>query len=267
MSTLPTLVYTHGGWHGPEYWDPVISILVGKGFKSIAPHLLFGGTDEPIKSMVPVIEQVKEIVAEETSKGNDVVIINHSIGSYAGCSSIKGFTATDSSNLSGPNSGKVLGVLTVAGFFPETDVSVNDMVTALQSSSPKNDPSTAVQLPFSPTEEGWLEFTGDAVQAFYNDLPYDDAQKWAKHLETFSSFIFGTRDKVYAGWKDVPTWYMLCKADAMMPLPQQMGHVKKARDSGGNVTTREVDAGHSPMLSKPDEVAQFVQDAVVSFVN
>lgn len=266
MSAPPTLVYTHGGWHGPEYWNPVISILAGKGFRSIAPHLLFGGTDEPITSLVPVIEQVKEIVADETSKGNDVVIINHSFGSFAGCSAIRGFTATDSSNLSGPNCGKVLGVLTVAGFFPETEVSFSDMVAELQSLSSASDPGAVGQLPFTPTEEGWLEFEGDAIQAFYNDLPHDEAQRWATNLEKFSRFVSGTREKVYAGWKDVPVWYLLCKADTMMTLPQQEAHVKKARDGGANLTTREIDAGHSPMLSKPDEVAQFVRDAVASFV-
>jgi pimeloyl-ACP methyl ester carboxylesterase len=267
MSTLPTLIYTHGGWHGPEYWNPVISILARKGFRSIAPHLLFGGTDKPITSLEPVIEQIKGLVADETSKGNNVVIINHSFGSFPGCSAIKGFTATDSSNLSGQNSGKVLGVLTVAGFFPETEVSFSAVAAAAQNASSASDSAAAGQLPFAATEEGWLEFTGDPIHAFYSDLPNDEAQKWATELEKLSRFAVGAHEHVYAGWKDVPVWYLFCKADTMMALSQQEAYVKKARDGGGNVTTREVDAGHSPMLSKPDEVAQFVQDAVASFTH
>lgn len=267
MCTLPTLIYTHGGWHGPEYWNPVISILASKGFRSIAPHLLFGGTDKPITSLDPVIEQIKELVADETSKGNDVVIINHSFGSFPGCSAIRGFTATDSSNLSGQNSGKVLGVLTVAGFFPETEVSFAAVAAAAQSASSASDPAAVGQLPFAATEEGWLEFTGDPIHAFYSDLPSDEAHFWATGLENFSRFAVASHENVYAGWKDVPVWYLFCKADTMMTLTQQEAYVKKARDEGGNVTTREVDAGHSPMLSKPEEVAQFVQDAVASFAH
>lgn len=265
MSTLPTLIFTHGGWHGPDYWNPVVSILASQGFKSIAPHLLFGATEKPITSLEPVIEQVIELVAGETSKGNDVVIINHSFGSYAGCSAIRGFTTKDSSKLAGPNFGRVLGILTVAGFFPETEVSFNDMIAAAQNPATASGPGAVGQLPFTPTEEGWIKFTGDSRQLFYNDLPLDEAQKWGSNLEKLSRFAFDTRKMVYAGWKDVPAWYILCKADAMMTPPQQEAVVKKARDGGGNITTREIDAGHSPMLSKPYEVAQIVQEAVASF--
>lgn len=265
MSALPTLIYTHGGWHGPEYWEPVVSMLASHGFRSITPHLLFGGTDKPIQSLEPVVEQIAKLVADETSKGNDVVIINHSFGSFAGCSAIKGFTSTDPSNLTEQNSGKVLGILTVAGFFPEHEVSFNTMVAASQSTPATDDPGTVRQLPFKPTEEGWVEFTGDPVHSFYSDLPLDEAQKWATALEKMSRFVFITSKLVYAGWKDVPVWYLLCKADTMMTLPQQEAYVKKARESGGNVTTREIEAGHSPMLSKPAEVARFVQEAVASF--
>ncbi|KAK5054450.1 hypothetical protein LTR84_001340 [Exophiala bonariae] len=265
MSTLPTLICLHGGFHGPGYWGPLVSLLADKGFRSITPHLLFGGTDKPIQSLEPVIEQVAKLVAEETSKGKDVVMINHSFGSFAGCSAIKGFTSKDPSKLSDQNSGKALGIITISGFFPEHEVSLAAMAAASRTARGAPDPATAPQLPFKPTEEGLLEYDGDPVHSFYNDLPLQEAQKWAAELENMSQFVFATGGGVYAGWMDVPVWYLLCEADNMMELPQQQSYVKKARDSGGDVTTREIDAGHSPMLSRPVEVAKFVQEAVASF--
>jgi len=37
--------------------------------------------------------------------------------------------------------------------------------------------------------------------------------------------------------------------------------VQMAKDAGADVTLREVDSSHSPMLSKPQETADFIMEA------
>ena len=70
----------------------------------------------------------------------------------------------------------------------------------------------------------------------------------------------------YAGWKDVPCWYLVTLEDR--GLPTELAHlaVKMARDEGGDVTTREVQSSHSPMLSKVKETVGFILDATADFM-
>ena len=51
-----------------------------------------------------------------------------------------------------------------------------------------------------------------------------------------------------------------------MPIELQRMSVQMARDAGADVTVREFVTSHSPMLSKPEETAQFILEAVAAFL-
>ena len=70
----------------------------------------------------------------------------------------------------------------------------------------------------------------------------------------------------YAGWKDVPVWFLATVTDQAFPIEAQRGMVAGIQETGKDVTLREVEASHSPMLSKPEETAGFIMEAAASFV-
>ena len=67
-----------------------------------------------------------------------------------------------------------------------------------------------------------------------------------------------TQPLKYAGYKDIPCAYLLCRKDQAIPLEVQENMVKGA---GFEIYTETLDAGHSPFLSQPKETADVVRRA------
>jgi pimeloyl-ACP methyl ester carboxylesterase len=265
MSPLPTLIFCHGAWHTPEYWTPVRQILEGKGYKCIAPDIIYNGRtgDEPVKSFPLVIKALQEVIAAETALGHDVAMVNHSMGGMAGTSAIQGFTHKDPSKLKSGKSGHVMGLVQLTTWTPVSkEVSLIDMsqeYARRRSIAPRQ----GLSRPNEST--GWADLQGDPAQHFYNDLPPEEGQKWASKLIEFSAAMSGARESVYPGWQDVPMWYLICTEDKAIARELQEYLVQRCREAGGAVTTRHCDAGHSPMLSQPENTATFIEDAVAAF--
>ncbi|KIW67062.1 hypothetical protein PV04_06338 [Phialophora macrospora] len=265
MSPLPTLILCHGAWHTPEYWNSIVAILEGKGYKCVAPDIIYNGraNDQPVQSMTAVVDALQKVIAAETSLGNDVVMINHSMGGMAGTSAVEGFTKKNPSRLGSGRSGHVLGLVQVTAWVPvANEVSVADMA---QDFARRNPGPKDVQLVAAENDQGWWELKGDPAKAFYNDVSPEEGQKWVSKLINFSCAIRSARDSVYAGWKDVPTWYLLCTNDKAIVPQLQEDMLRRCREAGANVTVRKCESSHSPMLSKPEETVAFVEDAVEAF--
>jgi len=73
-----------------------------------------------------------------------------------------------------------------------------------------------------------------------------------------------------ASMSSIPISYMLTVNDRAVPLKVLRGMVEAAIEgrkaasptgSGGNVRVVEVEAGHSPMLSKPEECVRLIREA------
>jgi pimeloyl-ACP methyl ester carboxylesterase len=236
---MPSLIFVHGAWHSPEYWSKVIPAFKQQGYRCFAPQLDFCGTAQPVDSLASSVNQIQTLIAEETILGNDVVLINHSFGGSAGCTSVKGFTQKDPSRLT-PNSGKVIGIIQLCAFMPRSDLSLYDMVDI-----------TRVFHHSGP--DGWEIIDQDPEALFYNDLPPEDVQFWKSRLLKHSSATFKDAVNVYPGWADVPVSYIFCKKDGAIPLQIQEAMVEGAKEAGASITTKSLDTGHSPFLSKTEE--------------
>jgi hypothetical protein len=96
----------------------------------------------------------------ETTKGNDVIMVNHSFGGVVGCSAVKGFTAKDSSKL-GSAKGQVVGIIEICAFMVPSNASIRDLVAS--------GPGGGFRTHTSP--DGWEAIDDDTIDLFYNDLP------------------------------------------------------------------------------------------------
>jgi pimeloyl-ACP methyl ester carboxylesterase len=252
MSSTPTLLFVHGAWHSPACWSKVTSQLQHQGYRCLAPQLEFCGTEEPVESLAGSISQVQDLIASETAQGNDVVLVNHSFGGCVGSSSVKGFTQKDSSRLS-PGSGKVVGIIQLCAFTPPSKTALYDIIdldTSFHHSGP----------------DGWeLIDNGEPTDLFYHDLSPEDAQLWKGQLLKHSTASLKDRESVYAGWADVPVWYLLCTRDQAIPVQTQEMMVAAARDAGADFTTKSLDSSHSPYLSKPKDTTEFILEALEDF--
>ena len=248
----PTLLFVHGAWHSPQGWEKVTPKLEGQGFKCIAPLMDYVGTEKPVDNIDSSIEQLQVIIESEISEGNDVVVVVHSFGGVVGSSAVKGFTSKDPSKLESKDSARVIGIAFLCAMAVPTNMGFH-IYQGLE--EPHNAPIAA------PGDDGWATLTVDPRQAFYQDLPTDEARKWEGLLKKQSFAALITSNNVYAGWQDVPIWYMLCETDAVFPSNFQERMLNDARKLGAQVEVRRVDAGHAPFLSRVDDSVKFLVDA------
>src|SRR3954449_5101532 len=103
----------------------------------------------------------------------------------------------------------------------------------------------------------WWTTTGhkaesqDPVELFLHDVPPDVAAESAHHVRNQSDTPFSEKRPMLA-WPDVPTPFLLCRDDRFFPAEFQRRVVKERL----GVTPDEMDGGHLPALSQPQELAE-----------
>ncbi|MBE3048170.1 hypothetical protein IMZ48_37825 [Candidatus Bathyarchaeota archaeon] len=63
----------------------------------------------------------------------------------------------------------------------------------------------------------------------------------------------------------MPAWYIGTVEDRGLPVAVQRMSVGMAREMGASVVHREMQTGHSPFLSQPEQTVGFVVEAVEAF--
>lgn len=257
MSQKTSFVLVPGAWHRAETWDKVTSIIEAKGYTCISVTLP-STTGDPAAGLGDDVETVQKAIRSQTTQGRDVVLVVHSYGGLIGSSSIKGFARThhDSSVSSSTSSGHVIGMAMMATGFAITGK------TFLEGTGGKPPPFWIAD-----TEAGFATLVADTRDLFYHDVPEEEGNLWVSKLTRHSlKSLAEGGEFVYAGWRDVPCWFLVTQEDHALPAEAQKFFIKTAQDDGGDVTMREVAASHSPMLSKPKEAAEFVLEAAADFL-
>lgn len=263
MSRNPSLVFVPGAWHCAETWTKLTSILETQHkFKCVAVSLPSTKSD-PAATLLDDIEATRSAITEETGQGNDVVVVVHSYGGIPGQSAVKGLAKAKSESpdlhSSGriQKSGHVIGLVIIASGFP---VSGKSFLDGFGGQPP---PSQNFNY-----DTGFAEIIVDARELFYHDLPEQEGHEWVKKLtkQSLKTLTEGG-EHTYAGWMDVPVWYLATTEDKAFPFEAQKMFVRMTRDAGGDITLREIQSSHSPMLSRPDETADIIVDAVKAFAD
>jgi pimeloyl-ACP methyl ester carboxylesterase len=273
MATLPTLLFVPGSWHKPTCYSKIIEILNTRHrFRCVAITLpsTRGDPDATFKDDVDV---ARAAIHNETKEGRNVVVIAHSYGGMVANSSIKEFTrpqgnvedattATSSSisfqRTAQPEAlttGHVIGLVLIASGFTLTGLSFMDPLFGIPP------PAWRVNK-----ETGFADIVIPPRDLFYHDVPKDEAEEAVSQLTPQSlKALFEGGEHSYAGWKDVPAWYIGTTEDRGLPVVIQRMQVGMARELGAHVVHRELQSSHSPFLSQPEEVVQILTQAVQAF--
>ena len=256
MSRKPTLVLVPGAWHNTETWDKIASLMETKQYKCVRVALP-STMSNPSATFWEDIQAVRNSIVVEVTQGRDVVVVVHSYGGVVGSSAIKGLVRHEQDvSLSGKNqSGHVLGIVMLASGFAQTGVSFLDGMGG------KPPPSWEADQ-----QSGFATIVVEPRELFYHDLPTEEGNYWVKKLgkQSLKALAEGG-EHAYAGWMDVPVWYLATTEDKALPVEAQRTFVQIARDAGADVTLREAESSHSPMLSKPKETVNFILEAVAYF--
>lgn len=256
MSHQPTLIFVPGAWHSSDTWAQVIAQLTPQGYKCIAVSL--PSTMDINAGFGDDVQAVQTAIQAETTNDKDVVLIVHSYGGQVGNSAIRGF-AKQSHNGSpargDKNSGHVIGLAMMATGFTITGVGF------LEGAGGKPPPQWVAD-----TDTGLATIVVDARDMLYHDLPEEEGALWVSKLtqQSLKALAEGG-EHAYAGWKDVPCWFLVTLEDHALPAHVQELFVQGAIDAGATVTLQKIAASHSPMLSKVEETAAFITSATDDF--
>ena len=95
---------------------------------------------------------------------------------------------------------------------------------------------------------GWGD---DPVELFLHDVPADVQAESVAHLKDQSGTPF-EKPWPLAAWPDVPTRFLLCRDDRFFPAEFQRRVVRERL----GIVPDEMDSGHLPALSQPDELVR-----------
>ncbi|PLN84498.1 alpha/beta-hydrolase [Aspergillus taichungensis] len=254
MASQPTLVLIPGSWHRPTCYNPIIKLLEPK-LRCVTVSLPSTAYN-PEATFKDDVDTAQDAISTEINTGRHVVVIAHSYGGMVANSAIKGFTKPQDT-AHDTQQGYVIGLILIASGFTLTGWSFMDPFLG------HPPPSWRVN-----DETGYAELVTPPRELFYHDLPQEEAEYWVSQLRSQSlKALFEGGEYSYAGWKDVPSWYIGTVEDRGLPVLAQRMAVGMAREMGASVEHRELQTSHSPFLSQPESTVEIILEAVDAFTH
>ncbi|KAI1261616.1 Alpha/beta hydrolase fold-1 [Xylariaceae sp. FL1019] len=254
LKLKPVIMLVHGAWHTPEYWFLVKDRLEEAGYDVLAPRLPSVCGPETVNfSWRSDVATVLDHATPLFAAGRNVVIVGHSYGGSVVTNAVPGNTVREraAKGLKGGFSAVVY-ICAFPVVQRDTPCVTGEHHGYYSCAEPQKGNSFSMRI--HPGQE-----------PFYNDLPEDEAKKWEGKLQWQSQRSF---EEPYA-WcaqdlsaLDVPLAYLYCEKDLAVPPPVQdffIRHLPK-------MTVERCPAGHSPMISQPEQTTGFILKAVEAVV-
>ena len=226
--TKPTIVLVHGAFAAAAGWSDVIDRLQKRGYNAVAVENTLTGLSADVAT-------TKRLV--DAQPGN-VVLVGHSYGGAV----ISGASAGDP---------KVKALVFVAAFAPDA----NEPLKAVGAKFP-TPPLNAV---LKPDAAGFLYVdTAKFHDVFAADLPRSQTRISAAEQKPLSGAVFD-QSNPGAGWKTIPSWFIVAKKDQAINPDAERFYAKRA-----NAKTTEVESSHVVFLSHPDAVVRVIIEAATA---
>jgi pimeloyl-ACP methyl ester carboxylesterase len=228
ISTKPSIVLVHGAFADASGWQKIILDLEAKGFPVTAVQV-------PLRSLADDVATT--VRALETQKG-DVVLVGHSYG---------GAIITGA----GAASANVKALVYVAAFAPDQGEALGALIESHAASS--------LTPAIVPDSAGFLYIDRTKFRdVFAADVSDSEAAVMAATQKPISGTIFGEPSGA-AGWKTIPSWYIVSKQDHAINPDLERFFAKRMK---AKVT--ELDSSHVPFISQPAQVVKIIEDAAGS---
>ena len=233
--TVRNIVLVHGAWANGSSWSPVILYLEARGFHVVAAHMPLTSLQEDDAAVERAIERITQ------ANPGPVLLVGHSYGGVV-IGDVPG------------NDPRVIGLVYVAAFAPDTGQSALSLLGALSSPPPINN-----YLVFDPTgSSAWISDEGIA-RAFAQDLSPAQQRDLAAVQAITSLGDLAATPTVMPAWKSKPSWFVISGHDAVITagLEQQEAQVIGAK-------TIELPTCRVAMLQEPVKIADLISSAAKS---
>jgi pimeloyl-ACP methyl ester carboxylesterase len=221
--------FVHGSWHDPWSFDALREVLAGEGLESVAPDL-------PVTDPDAGCPEYADVMAEALGDAGEVVLVAHSSA---------GLTAPLVAERRPLKRMVLLGALVPEPGHPAED----DFQGPPMPLTPEGRRGRAAD---ADGRSYWADLD-QAAEVLYHDC---DAATTAEALARLRPQ--GQRPMTdpcpLSAWPEVETTYVVCTDDRMVS-PEWSRSVGAPR---ANAERAEIPGGHSPMLSRPRELADLL---------
>jgi pimeloyl-ACP methyl ester carboxylesterase len=222
MGEKTNVLLVHGAWADGSCWAKVIPLLQAKGLNVIAAQI-------PLTSLDDDIAVTRRMLGMSASP---TVLVGHSYGG-----AVTTGAATGAENV------RSLVYITAFGL---------DEGESLETLS-KQGPPSAGSAAIGPDENGFLWIDRERFHAaFVADATATEAAVMAAVQKPLAIAAFAGSSGVPA-WKALPSWYLHCTDDQMIPPPAQAFMAERM-----GATVRSVASSHAPFMAHPAEVAEII---------
>src|ERR1700679_3293110 len=221
---VKNVVLVHGAWADGSSWLKLVPLLEAKGLHVVCVQI-------PLTSFEDDVAATKRII---DAQNGPVLLVGHSYG---------GAVITEAGN--GP---KVGGLALFAAFAPDKGESSGSL------GKPYGATPGVTEL--RPLGDGFLVLTPKGVlEDFAPDLPIAERNLLLATQTPTQGAALGA-DISTAAWRTKPSWFIVPSNDRMIAPEQERVTAKRM-----NATTLTLPASHVPMLSRPQEVSDFIIQA------
>jgi pimeloyl-ACP methyl ester carboxylesterase len=223
--TKPTIVLVHGAFANASGWSGVIDRLQKEGYNVVA-------VENTLTGLAADVATTKRLV---DAQPGSVVLVGHSYGGAV----ISGASADDP---------KVKALVYVAAFAPDA----NEPIKAVGAKFPAPPLNAALK----PDAAGFLYVdTAKVHDVFAADLPRAQTRIVAATQKPLIGTAFDESNPG-AGWKTIPSWYIVAKSDKSINPDAERFYAKRAK-----AKKTEIASSHVVFLSHPDEVVNVIVEA------
>jgi pimeloyl-ACP methyl ester carboxylesterase len=224
-----SVVLVHGAWHGPWCWDALIPELEARGLAVSTVDLPSSGPD--VTALGDLDADVAAVNAVLDSVDGPKILLGHSYGGVPITQAAAG--RTDVGHL-----------VYVCAFMLDEGQSLYDAAGG--------EPVPWWRL----SDDGTWMLPDGPEQVFYNDCTPEVAAASAARIQPQS--LSACRQRLTAAaWETIPSTYIVADLDAGLPRVVQEGMA-----AGKAKRVVHVEAGHSPFLSRPAELAALIAECV-----
>jgi pimeloyl-ACP methyl ester carboxylesterase len=226
MNKSVKIMLVHGAWADGSCWSKVILLL--QGYSVTAAQI-------PLKSLADDIEVTRRLLSAQTGP---TVLVGHSYGGAV----ITGAALTTLHV-------KALVYITAFG------LDEGESLESLSKQGPPSPGSAAIE----PDDHDFLWINREKFhKSFAGGATDDEASIMAAVQKPLGSAAFAGQEGSPA-WKTIPSWYLVCTDDQMIPPPAQEFLAKRM-----GATAQSVASSHCPFMSHPQEVASIIDLAASS---
>jgi pimeloyl-ACP methyl ester carboxylesterase len=222
---MTSVVLVHGAWHGPWCWAKLVPELEARGLTVSTVDLPSSGPD--VAALGDLDADVAAVTAALDAVDGPKVLVGHSYGGVPITQAAAGRTDVEH-------------LVYLCAFMLDRGVSLYDAAGG--------EPVPWWRL----SEDGAWMTPDNPEQVFYNDCSPGDVAASVERLHP-QSLAACKQPLTATAWEAIPSTYIVTDRDGGLPQAVQEGMA-----AGKAKRVLHIDAGHSPFLSRPAELAELI---------